>query len=98
MTGIWCSGNWMSTAGPAIWMTRPSAVVVVIKSLLQSGGAAHNFDNLPGDGGLAYAVHVQREPVDYIGRISASGVHGGHAGGMLRGRGVQHGAVNIYPY
>ena len=43
MTGIWCSGNWMSTAGPAIWITWPSAVSVVVAMMLLAAYAHTTF-------------------------------------------------------
>src|SRR5579871_783003 len=88
MTGMRCSGNWMSTAGPATWITLPSTVVdvVAIFQLLQSGGAAHDFDDFPGNTGLADAIHVQRQRIDHLGCVGAGRLHGSHAGGVLGGR------------
>src|SRR6266849_6525554 len=98
MTGIWPSGNWMSTAGPEIWITRPStatAVVVAIGVLLQSGGAAHNFDNLSGNTGLPDAIHVQRQALDDVSGIGARRFHGRHARRVLGRSGFKQGHVNL---
>src|SRR5579864_6588718 len=101
----------MSTAGPATWMTLPSTqpFVVAINAfqplpygrgsvLVQSGGAAHDFDNLSGYAGLPHAIHLQGQGVDYIGGVAAGGFHRGHAGGMFGRSRFQHGPEDLRFY
>src|ERR1019366_8396768 len=65
-------------------------------SLLGRGGAADHFDDLLGDAALPHAVHVEREPVDHDGGVGTGRIHGGHAGGMLAGRGLGERAVEFH--
>src|ERR1019366_5574114 len=65
-------------------------------SLLGRGGAADHFDDFLGDAALPHAVHVEREPVDHDGGVGTGRIHGGHAGGMLAGRGLGERAVEFH--
>src|SRR5580698_4302244 len=81
----------MSTAGPLIEITFPifSAIVSclsfrAVAMPLESGRAAHNLDNLLGDGRLPDPIHGQRKRVDQLTGVLGCGIRRRHASGMLR--------------
>ena len=51
----------------------------------------NNLDDLLGDGGLAHAVHVQRERVDHVGGVVGCRIHRRHAGRVFGGDRLGHG-------
>ena len=85
--------NSTSTTGPMIWTTRPTFSVAMAplaascccRSFMPSPRSRHHLDDLLGDGGLAYLVHVQGETIDHLARVLGGGVHGRHARAVLGG-------------
>src|SRR5437588_5888386 len=56
-----------------------------VKLASQSGGAAHNLNDLARNLRLTNTVHAQSQSVNHLRSVVAGGIHCGHAGSMLSG-------------
>src|SRR5580698_5070216 len=91
MGGIACSANWTSTTGPITWTILPVFIgsergwvswKVVLGGAERSGCDLEDF---LGDGRLAGLVVLEGEVAQQLGRVVLRGLHGDHAGAVLRG-------------
>src|SRR6186997_1846803 len=89
--GSWPAGNSMSTTGPVIWMTRPSALAGAAVAMSFSSSwcgsarlrAGRDFDHLSGDVGLAGLVVGQGEIVDELAGVLGRVLHRDHPARFL---------------
>lgn len=61
------------------------------RSLLQSGGAGDDLNQLPGDDGLARSVERQRQLLNHLASVLRRVVHGRHPRRLLGARAFLHG-------
>src|SRR5947209_8943471 len=111
MLGWWPGGNSTSTTAPMIWVTRPTAAVVLTSVVVvmlapsilfesprrrsQRLGPAHDLHQLGGDAGLADLVGGQGVVVDQLAGRFGGVLHGDHPGGVLAGLVLEQGLVYL---